>query len=88
MIVWTEYLKYRAKLRGFDLAHVEQILRHSGERYDDQATGRLVAVGRSGATLVLVPYETEGESVIPVTVHRTTRQQVTARLKSGRYLHV
>ena len=34
-IVWTDYMEYRARLRGFDLAKVEQIVRYSGERYVD-----------------------------------------------------
>ena len=28
-IIWTEYLKYRAKLRGFDLAKIEDIIRYT-----------------------------------------------------------
>jgi len=33
IVVWTEYMKYRARLRGFDLARVEEIVRYSSERY-------------------------------------------------------
>ena len=44
-IVWTEYMKYRLKLRGYDLATVEHILRYSSERYVDTVTGRLIAIG-------------------------------------------
>jgi hypothetical protein len=29
MIAWTDYLKYRAALRGFDLGRLEEIIRHS-----------------------------------------------------------
>ena len=46
-IVWTDYVKYRVRLRGFDLAAIEHIVRHSAERYVDTATGRLIAVGRT-----------------------------------------
>jgi len=28
-IVWTDYIKYRAKLRGFDLEKIEEIVRYS-----------------------------------------------------------
>jgi hypothetical protein len=42
-IVWTEYMKYRLSLRGYDLTTVEQILRYSSERYVDTVTGRVVA---------------------------------------------
>jgi hypothetical protein len=51
-IVWTEYMKYRLKLRSYDLARVEHILRYSSERYVDTVTGRLVAIGRHVKLLV------------------------------------
>jgi hypothetical protein len=85
MIVWTDYLKYRAALRGFNLLEVEQILRFSEERYLDTVTGRRVVVGRYGGLLVMIPYEQTGDDIIPVTIHATTRQQVNFRLKSGRF---
>ena len=47
-VVWTEYLKYRAALRGFDLDRIEQIVKSSSERYMDTATDRRIAVGRCG----------------------------------------
>lgn len=87
MIEWTDYMKYRAALRGFDLAEVERILRFSAERYRDQSTGRSVVVGSAGESLVLIPFEVDGENMTPVTIHRTTRQQINARLRSGRYSH-
>ena len=85
MVIWTEYFKYRARLRGFDLAIIERIVRFSEERYFDTATQRRVAVGQHGSRLVLVPYEPEGESMTPVTVHATARQQINFRLRAGRY---
>jgi len=63
-IVWTDYMKYRARLRGFDLAKIEEIVRHSSERYFDIATGRHVAVGRHGKILVVIPYEIDEDSNI------------------------
>jgi hypothetical protein len=85
MIIWTDYLRYRAELRGFDLAEVERILRFGEERYLDTITGRNVAVGRHGRLLVVVPYDAIGDDIIPVTIHATTRQQVNFRVKSGRF---
>lgn len=38
-LAWTDYMKYRARLRGFDLAKIEHIVRYSGERYVDTVTG-------------------------------------------------
>ena len=32
-VIWTDYLQYRARLRGFDLAMIEHIVRYSGERF-------------------------------------------------------
>jgi hypothetical protein len=84
-IVWSKYIQYRLQLRGFDLATVEQIVRSSTERYVDTGTGRLVAVGRHGDHLIVVPYERTEHTLTPVTVHVTSRQQVNIRLKSGRF---
>jgi hypothetical protein len=83
-IVWTEYMKYRADLRGYDLATVEHILRYSSERYTDTATGRFVAVGRHVNRLVMIPYDQVGGTLTPVTIHATSRQQIKSRIKSGR----
>ena len=83
-IVWTDYMKYRLKLRSYDLATVEQILRYSSERYVDTVTGRMVAIGKHVKLLVMIPYERKGSTLAPVTVHATNRQQINSRLKSGR----
>jgi uncharacterized protein YuzE len=32
-VIWTDYLQYRARLRGFNLSTIEQIVRFSAERY-------------------------------------------------------
>jgi len=55
-VVWTDYMRYRAELRGFDLSRIEEIVRYTSERYFDTATGRHVAIGRHDKTLVVVPY--------------------------------
>lgn len=87
LIEWTDYLKYRAALRGFDLAKLEHIIQHSSERYFDTETGRSVVVGRHGGKLVMIPYETKVDSIEPVTVHATTRHQIRFRLQTGRFIH-
>ena len=86
-IVWTEYMKYRISLRGYDLAKVEQILRYSSERYRDAVTGRVVVVGRHENLIVMIPYEVEGSTLTPVTIHATSRQQINSRIKSGRLIN-
>lgn len=85
-IVWTDYLQYRARLRGFDLGDIEQIVRYSSERYLDTVTGRYIAVGHAGSVLVMIPYEVREGVVIPITIHATTRRQIKARLRSGRFV--
>lgn len=86
-IVWTDYLRYRVGLRGFDLAKLEHIIRHSSERYFDTETGRTIVVGRHGLQLVMIPYEMDGDTITPVTVHSITRQQIRFRLRTGRFTH-
>lgn len=85
VIIWTDYLKYRAALRGFDLVKLEEIVRHSGERYLDIETGRGVVVGRHDEQLVLIPYEVDEDKITPVTVHVTTRQQIRFPVRTGRF---
>ena len=84
-INWTEYLKYRAVLRGFDLAKLEDIIRHSTERYLDTETRRVVVVGRHEQQLVIIPYNVDDDTITPVTVHAITRQQIRFRLRTGRF---
>jgi hypothetical protein len=86
MYIWTEYLKHRARSRGFDLAIPEHILRFSTVRYFDTVTRRMVAVGRHGSRLVMVPYEQENGNITTVTIHTTTRQQIHFRLRAGRFI--
>jgi len=84
-IFWTEYMKFRLGFRGYDLAMVEQILRYSSERYVDTVTGRVVVVGRHEKLIVMIPYELKGNTMTPVTIHATSRQQINSRIKSGRF---
>ena len=86
MYVWTEYLQHRARSRSIDLEVIEHILRFSDERYFDTETRRMVAVGRHGNGLVMVPYQQDNDTVIAITVHATTREQVSLRLRSGRFI--
>ena len=87
-ISWSDYLRFRAKLRGFVLSEIEHIIRFSSERYFDTATGRNVVVGRHFDRLVLIPYELIDNKIVPVTIHATTRQQINFRLKNGRFVNV
>lgn len=84
-VVWTDYMKYRASLRGFDLSKLEHIMLSSEERYIDTVTHRRIVIGCYGKTLVLMPFEQEGDKAIAVTVHVTTRKQINFRLKTGRF---
>ncbi len=67
--VFTDYFKFRAELRGFDLIEAEKIVRYSQERYFDTETQRIVAVGEHGNRLVMIPYEESETEITPVTRH-------------------
>ena len=54
-IVLTDYVKYRADVRGFDLEKIEEILRYSDERYFDVVTRRQIVVGRHADRIVMIP---------------------------------
>jgi hypothetical protein len=86
-IVWTDYMKYRLSLRGFDIEKVEHILRYSTERYVDTATGRRIVVGRHDQCIVMIPFEREENVLKPVTIHVTDRKQINFRVKSGRFIN-
>jgi hypothetical protein len=85
-IIWSDYFRYRAEIRGFDLEQIEQILRYSSERYHDVETGREVVVGNHDDRLVIIPYERSGNCLTPVTIHATTRQQLRFRVRNGRFV--
>jgi len=87
IIIWSDYLKYRIELRGFELSKIENIVGYSGERYFDTVTRRLIVVGKHDDRLVIIPYEKHGNEVIPVTIHATTRQQISFRVKTGRFTY-
>lgn len=85
-IIWTDYFRYRVKLRGFNLKDLEEVLRYNTERYCDTATDRLVVIGRDEKTMIMIPYERDNSDVVtPITVHATSRQQVNYRVRSGRF---
>lgn len=78
-------MRYRARLRGFDLSRIEEIVKHSVERYFDTETGRRVVIGHHDRILVIVPYEANQDLITPITIHTTTRQQIRFRIQTGRY---
>ncbi|MDE0482773.1 MAG: hypothetical protein OXI67_09365 [Candidatus Poribacteria bacterium] len=80
-------MKYRAALRGFNLAKIEAIVRYSTERYFDTETGRRVVIGHHDQKLVMIAYEADQTSITPVTIHTTTRQQIRFRIRTRRYTH-
>ncbi|MFZ2726104.1 MAG: hypothetical protein WAX77_07645 [Methylococcaceae bacterium] len=86
-LIFTDYLKYRAQLRGFDLNLIENIIRYSPERYIDSESYRFVVIGEHGNKLVMIPYEETENTITPITIHATTRQQIKFRLTTGRLSH-
>lgn len=87
MIRWTDYMKYRIQMRGFDQEKIEEIFDNPHEQYYDTATFRNVLVGNLDRQLVLIPYEKEKDTVIPVTIHAITRKQIDLRIKTGRFVY-
>ena len=85
--VFTDYFKFRAELRGFDLIKTENIIRYSQERYFDIETQRVIVVGEHGNSLVMIPYEENETEITPVTIHATSRQQIKFRLNTGRFTY-
>lgn len=83
-VIFSDYFRYKAELRGFHLAKLEDIVRYSSERYVDTVTDRLIVIGRHDHDIVMIPYEQHDDKLAPVTVHVVTRQQITYRLKTGR----
>lgn len=77
----------QGQFKGFEVGIIEDILRYSTERYFDTVTRRMIAVGKHGDRLLMIPYEREGEIIAPVTVHATTRQQISFRVKTGRFIY-
>jgi hypothetical protein len=55
------------------------------ERYFDNGTHRMVVVGKHDNRLVIISYDKDDDTLIPVTIHTITRQQIRFRLKSGRF---
>ncbi|MBF0103126.1 MAG: hypothetical protein HQK77_19680 [Desulfobacterales bacterium] len=86
-IIWSDYFKYRVQLRGYDISKIEKILRYSDERYYDTETFRWVAIGMHDKRLVMIPYEAADNTLIPVTIHAVTRQQIKFRIKIGRLMY-
>jgi hypothetical protein len=86
-IRWTTHARFRRERRGFQVPLLEHILRTSTERYSDTVTGRRIVVGRHESLLVLIAYETDGDTIVPVSVHATTRRDIQARLHRGHYIY-
>jgi hypothetical protein len=71
--------------RGYKKEQIEHIIRFSSERYFDTETRRFVIVGKHGAKEVIIPYDIEEKTIIPVTIHAISRQQIRFRKLSGRF---
>jgi hypothetical protein len=84
-IRWTKYMLYRMELRKFDQEKVEHILRFSIERYFDTETHRIVVIGTHDNRVVAIPIDKTGNTIIPVTIHVITRQQIRFRKLTGRF---
>jgi hypothetical protein len=84
-IRWTDYLVYKMNVRGYQKEKIEHIIRFSLERYFDTETRRYVIIGMHGDKEVIIPFDKEGKTIIPVTIHAISRQQIRFRKLSGRF---
>lgn len=66
---------------------IENIVRYSEERYFDITSQRRIAIGKHDKRLVLIPYTIKDDTITPVTIHATTRQQINFRIKTGRFIY-
>ena len=85
VIKFTDYMKYRAIKRDFNLEKIESILKYSTERYFDTFSQRMVVVGKHDDLLVIIPFEQKNKTITPITIHVITRQQIKFRIKTGRF---
>ena len=85
--IWSDYIRYKIKIRNFDLTKIDKILKSTSERYFDTLTRRLIAIGKHDNILIMIPHEIKGEIIYPITIHATTRQQINFRLKTGRFVY-
>lgn len=83
----TDYFKYRINLRNYDLTIIKKIIKYSEERYLDSETGRNILIGNHKKKLVLIAYEMDENTITPVTIHATTRQQIKFRIKTRRFVY-
>lgn len=74
-------------MRGFDLDLIENIIRYSPECYIDSESYRFVVIGDHGNKLVMIPYEETENTITPIIIHATARQQIKFRLTTGRLSH-
>ena len=81
----TDYFQYRIELRKYNLNIIKEIIRYGNERYLDTETGRNIVIGNHNKKLVLIAYEIAKNTITPITIHVTTRQQIKLRIKTGRY---
>lgn len=86
LVVWIDYMTFRAQQRGFDLAELEPVIRYATERYFNTQTLRHIVIGRCGDALVLIAYDENDVAITPVTVHAVTRPQITMRVQTGRFV--
>lgn len=61
--------------------------RQQGCGLEGTGVDRRVAVGRHREQLVMIPYEENQGTIIPVTIHATTRRQIKYRIKVGRFIN-
>lgn len=90
-IRYTDYFKDRLRLRSIPADIPEKVLRNPQERYQDQRTGREIAVKkvkitRTQARLFMIAYEEYSDHMLAITIHGISKRQIRWRLKTGRWV--
>lgn len=92
LIVYTDHLRLRMKLRGIPHELPKKIYLEARERYSDEATGHGIAVmvcklhGKSRE--MAVSYDENNKIVELVTIHPIKSLQKLSRIKTGRWRKV
>ena len=90
-LIFTDHLKTRLKQRKISAKFVREVFKQNPEKYWDTLRKHNVIVGDifyEGSTRkVLVAYDTIGNTVEVITIHKVTEEQIKQRLNSRRWIH-
>jgi hypothetical protein len=90
-VEYSDYLRFRLRVRGIPDKMPERIYRESQERYYDNTTGRHIAVlsvvYHRRRKRMMIAYDEFFDYVEIVTIHPIEKQQIQNRVFSGRWTY-